>query len=279
MALVGNGVRLASTSPCRTASGVGSIYAANVSGAITPGSRRCWWDGPATGLAASLGAIPYGQQQPGAWALAPVSGGIAMRNEVYLEATLAAAAEAGLGMDVATSSAVTMTATADLIAGLELALALALTLTADVAGSVSGEAALTAALTASAEPSALGFLAAELAAAVSAEGTPHGIGFMSATITSYTELSVEGLRDALWNSLATAYNTAGTMGELLNAAGSGGLASEFQTILRELYIRAGLDVTTPAVFHPDYVRAPADGSVIDIEATHASGATTLTRQP
>lgn len=273
MALVGNGVRLASTSPCRTASGVGSIYAANVSGAITPGSRRCWWDGPATGLAASLGAIPYGQQQPGAWALAPVSGGIAMRNEVYLEATLAAAAEAGLGMDVATSSAVTMTATADLIAGLELALALALTLTADVAGSVSGEAALTAALTASAEPSALGFLAAELAAAVTAEGTPHGIGFMSATITSYTELSVEGLRDALWNSLATAYNTAGTMGELLNAAGSGGLASEFQTILRELSVLAGLDPTKPLVV------TATSRTAGDIEQTIADTgtATTVTR--
>jgi len=277
MALVGNGVRLASTSPCRTASGVASIYAANVSGAITPGSRRCWWDGQATGIAASLGAIPYGQQQPGAWALAPVSGGIAMRNEVYLEATLSAAAEAGLGMDVATSSAVTMTGTADLIAGLELALALALTLTADVAGSVSGEAALTAALTATATPSAIGFIAASLAASVTAEGTPHGIGFMAATITSYTELSVEGLRDALWNSLATAYNTAGTMGELLNAAGSGGLASEFQTILRELYLLAGLDPTKPLVVAATSRKVPANGSEIDQTITDVSGTVTVQR--
>lgn len=277
MALVGNGVRLGSTSPCRTASGVASVYAASVSGAITPGSRRCWWDGEATGLAASLGAIPYGQQQPGAWLLAPKSGGIAMRNEVYLEASMVSAAEAGLGMDAAVTTAVTLTATADLIAGLEFALALSVALTADMAGSVSGEAALTAALTASATPSAIGFIAAALSASVAASGTPHGIGFMAATITSYTELSVEGLRDALWNSLATAYNTSGTMGELLNAAGSGGLSSEFQAILRELYLLAGLDPTKPLVVTSTARKVPANGSEIDQTITDASGTVTVQR--
>lgn len=178
-------------------------------------------------------------------------------------------------MDAAISTAVSLTATADLDRWARVGAGAGADTDREkhVAGSVSGEAALTAALTATATPSALGFLAAELAASVTAEGTPHGIGFMAATITSYTELSVEGLRDALWNSLATAYNTSGTMGELLNAAGSGGLASEFQTILRELSILAGLDPTKPLVV------TATSRTAGDIEQTiaDASGTVTVTR--
>lgn len=62
-------------------------------------------------------------------------------------------------------------------------------------------------------------------AALSAEGHFTNIGDfatanMSANISSSTPLSPESLAASLWNSVAADYNTAGTMGEKLNDAGS-----------------------------------------------------------
>jgi hypothetical protein len=46
---------------------------------------------------------------------------------------------------------------------------------------------------------------------------------ISAVIVGYGDLTPEGLRDAVWNALASQYNTAGTMGNKLNSAASGGV--------------------------------------------------------
>ena len=42
-------------------------------------------------------------------------------------------------------------------------------------------------------------------------------------MSPFTELSPQGLAQAVWNSLATEYNTSGTMGKKLNTASSGGV--------------------------------------------------------
>ena len=49
-----------------------------------------------------------------------------------------------------------------------------------------------------------------------------GICSLAGDITPYTELSPENLAAAVWNALSSAYETAGTMGEKLNAAGTAG---------------------------------------------------------
>lgn len=51
----------------------------------------------------------------------------------------------------------------------------------------------------------------------------RGLLSMAGEWTPFTELSPEGLANAVWNSLATQYNEAGTMGNKLNTAGSGGV--------------------------------------------------------
>ena len=43
---------------------------------------------------------------------------------------------------------------------------------------------------------------------------------MAANIVSYGDLTPEGLRDAVWNAVASSYDSTGTMGEKLNDAGS-----------------------------------------------------------
>lgn len=53
---------------------------------------------------------------------------------------------------------------------------------------------------------------------------PIGKGSLSAEVTPFTDLSPQNLASAVWNSIATAYNTSGTMGYKLNnvSGGSGG---------------------------------------------------------
>lgn len=49
-----------------------------------------------------------------------------------------------------------------------------------------------------------------------------GVGELAAVITSYGSLTAEGVRDAVWNALATQFNAPGTMGNKLNSAASAG---------------------------------------------------------
>ncbi len=53
--------------------------------------------------------------------------------------------------------------------------------------------------------------------------TLTGTGLLSADIKSYGDLTPEGLRDAVWNAIATSYNESGTMGQKLNSAAVGGV--------------------------------------------------------
>ena len=53
--------------------------------------------------------------------------------------------------------------------------------------------------------------------------TPYAIGELSANITGESALSPQNLAAAVWNAIASQYNTVGTMGNKLNSAASGGV--------------------------------------------------------
>ena len=55
------------------------------------------------------------------------------------------------------------------------------------------------------------------------EGTLLGNGELTADIKAYGELTPEGIRDAVWQAAALSFNDSGSMGELLNLAGTGGV--------------------------------------------------------
>jgi hypothetical protein len=56
--------------------------------------------------------------------------------------------------------------------------------------------------------------------------TLAGTGLLSSDIKSYGSLTPEGLRDTVWNAIASNYNVSGTMGQKLNNAASGGVDYE-----------------------------------------------------
>ena len=123
---------------------------------------------------------------------------------------------------------------------------------------------------------AIGHVVAELTGTGTASLTSGAVpGYMEASITPFTELSPQNLAAAVWNSLVATFQEAGSMGEALSTAGSGGLSPTQQTMLTELYRLAGLDATRPLV-----VTATTREAGAEIEQTIAeapAGTVTVTR--
>lgn len=219
--------------------------------------------------------MPSGYGAPGAWVLPQRAGGMASRNIVAGSGVVAAAplvSSTPMASTLSGSGTVSDAACAVVIALAAVlqgsgALTASLSGGVQLAASLAGQGSLTAAL------SVLAGLVATLPGTGSVTANLKGYAGLEADLLPYTDLSPQGLAAAVWNQLATAANTAGTMGELLNAAGSGGLASEFQTILRELSILAGLDPTKPLVVTPTS-RTAGD---IDQTIAEAGGTVTVTR--
>ena len=100
-------------------------------------------------------------------------------------------------------------------------------------------------------------------------------GYMEAEITPFTELSPQNLAAAVWNSLVATFQEAGSMGEAMATAGSGGLSPTQVTMLTELYRLAGLDATRPLI-----VTATTRDAGVEIEQSIVeapAGTVTVTR--
>jgi hypothetical protein len=123
---------------------------------------------------------------------------------------------------------------------------------------------------------AIGHAVAELigsgTATLTSGATP---GWMEADITPFTELSPQNLAAAVWNSLVATFQEAGSMGEALATAGSGGLSPSQVTMLTELYRLAGLDQTRPLVVTETTRTAGAEIEQTIVEAP--AGTVTVTR--
>jgi len=112
--------------------------------------------------------------------------------------------------------------------GLIVSIAAALTASGGISSAATQAlASLVAELTGSSSIDATAAGLADLGAALSGAGivTANNTALMSiaATIRGYSDLTPEGIRDNVWNAIAANYNTVGTMGSKLNAAGSGGV--------------------------------------------------------
>jgi trimeric autotransporter adhesin len=83
-----------------------------------------------------------------------------------------------------------------------------------IASPLSGTASLAASIGASA------WMLSALQGTGSASGSTQATGDMSASILSYSSMTPEGIRDAVWRAISSQFNDPGTMGEKLNSAGS-----------------------------------------------------------
>lgn len=223
MALVGNGVRLASN-PMMTRGGA-NVYAVFRGLFNAPGASRNFYAGPATVEAgasiANKNAIPSGYVHPACWVLAPKPGGMASFVGLAGASSLAASGANGLAADATISgSGVILGFDASAILPADATLTgSGSIITAIAAGSIAAAATLGGSGVVS---SALLGALAELAASVSGSGsvqasTASASGELGATITAAGDVVTPGsVAAAVWESLAADHFTAGTMGEMLS---------------------------------------------------------------
>jgi len=237
------------------------------------------------GISSGLVSLPSGYRHPGAWMMPQKPGALSARNTVT-----------GSGSASATALAVKL-ATADLTGDGDLAAfgSLIVQLVADLVGSGDiSDADLKAFLQAvagiggtggisSAQATGLGKLIAAMTGLGSVDSTLTGSGELTADITvTGTGLSTANVGEAVWSALAAANNSAGSMGEKLNDAGS---ASNPWTEIIESGLTAAeiLKLITASVAGSatglesgSPVFKSIDGTVDRITATYSGGTRTVT---
>lgn len=212
--------------------GAFQVFGATASNNAYPSARRANYARTAAmrnitagqGITSGLVAIPDGNRHPSAWMMPQKAGALASRNLI-----------SGAGSAAAAALAVKLAA-ADLTGSgsLEAIGGLIVQLIADIAGSGGiSEADAKAFLQAvasiggsggisDAQASGLGELVAALTGLGLLDATLTGTGELSADlVVTGTGLTTGNVGQAVWAAIASANNTAGTMGEKLNDAGSG----------------------------------------------------------
>lgn len=167
-------------------------------------------------------AYPVGYLHPYAFDMPLKPGGMSTFNQAVGTGALAASGDRGVNGIAALTGTGTIAATGGLI----VAAVAALAGTCALAGAANATLAATAELSGSGSLTgtigALGGVIAALAGSGTLAAGSYATGTLAADILPYTELSPQSLAAAVWDALASSYNTAGSMGEKLNGAGSAG---------------------------------------------------------
>lgn len=241
-------------------------------------------------------ATPTGYRHPYAYVMPIDSGGIASINTILCTSDITGANLAG-GVNGAAAITATgaFTATMQLIVSAVATIATTCTVTGDINAIAPLAASITAGGTMTSAIKALANAVAAITAGATLTGTPKAIGNMEAAIVPYTELSPEALAASVWNSVAASYNDAGTMGEKLNLAGSGGVDyAALKTAIWEAVLTdydtdptsaaavmgiiqrvLGLDASNPVTTTPTAITA---GDLTIAVTGDGETSTTLTRQ-
>jgi hypothetical protein len=188
-------------------------------------------------------AYPVGYLAPYAWVLPQNSGGMGSTSRAG--GVISVSANLAGGRNLTASAAMTITPNApnlDLIVSGVGSASMVISASASMSGAASMQATSTGFITA--ETITIGAIfsvEASSAMVLTETATISALAFMTASAGGPTALSPEGLAASLWGALASDYNDAGTMGELLNAAGG----SASPTITADVvWSRAATSVTT-----------------------------------
>ena len=219
MGLIGNGYRHNTTGKLFGATALDGANPTVIAGAVTARNRNQFFG---EGITNKQASTPAGKKHPYAWVMAPQGGSISSfrRTNIAVDGhvtaemgfprggitriTVDGSAALGLVSSVSGNTTISVTASGNLLA--VLSAAGVTTITVDGSGSLEADAFITGATTVTVD----GHL--DLMA----------LGYMSGT-TEEAGLTPNGIANAVWNALAASNNTAGTMGNKLNTASSGGV--------------------------------------------------------
>jgi len=191
----------------------------------TPGvaKLRFYGENWIAGVADKCG-VPANYSAPYSWNLPPHSGGIGSNVGIQSTSELTVTMAAGKALEAAlTGSGDITSATVQLVVSMVASLSASGTITnAQAVAILQMVADLNGAGSVSGTLRALGHLIAGITANASMSPQMNATANMEADITPFTELSPESLAASVWNAIAADYNSSGTMGEKLNAAGTAG---------------------------------------------------------
>jgi hypothetical protein len=237
------------------------------------------------GIPSKLAGIPSGHLAPSSWVLPYKPGAMSSFTNLVVTVT-PGTLNLAAGVNISGDAAVTITvnpADGQLIVSAVGNASITFDLAANLAGALSAAGSTSFSFTVN--NVTLGAIVDAVGAALvqfSNSATVRATGNLSGDITPFTELSPQNLAAAVWQALASAYNTPGSMGELLNSAGAaadpllgtveGGLT--LRDVLRILLAVNAGDAT--GLEGSTMVFKSQDGTVDRVEATYSSGARTVT---
>lgn len=168
--------------------------------------------------------VPSNYASPYAWNLPPHSGGIGSNVGIRATSELAISMAGGKALEASLSGSGTISSgTIQLVVSMVANLEASGTITnaqavaiLQMVADLNGTGSVTGTL------QAIGHLIAAITADASMAPEMNATANMEADITPFTELSPESLAASVWNSIATDFDSSGTMGEKLNGAGSAG---------------------------------------------------------
>ena len=232
-----------------------------------------------------LAAIPSGHLSPSAWVLPQVGGGMSSHNATSVTLSGTANGAEGVNISGSTSFSILAEAIGQLIASASGSASFTIDATGNIVATLGAPGSASFSLSATATATAIGWITGEASASVTASLVSYATGALSGTANlagESTPITPDSLAVAVWAAAAAANNTAGTMGEKLNDAGSasnpwteviesGYTAAE---ILRLLAAVAQGNATGLEGSNP--VFKGLDGTTDRVTATYVSGARTVT---
>jgi hypothetical protein len=258
----------------------------------SPGTFRSMWgrgdrmnQSVGQGIPSKLAGIPSGHLAPSSWVLPYKPGAMSSFTNLVVTVT-PGLLNLAAGVNISGDSTVTITvnpADGQLIVSAVGSTSITFNLAANLAGALSASGSTSFSFTVN--NATLGAIVDAVGAALvqfSNSATVRATGNLSGDITPFTELSPQNLAAAVWQALASAYNTPGSMGELLNSAGAaadpllgvveGGLT--LRDVLRILLAVNAGDAT--GLEGSTMVFKSQDGTVDRVEATYTSGSRNVT---
>lgn len=221
MALYNNGYRLGNTPFKRGLGALGSIY--NGGGSCFSDRMPSGIQRASSGLFGEYAGRPIGALHPSSWMLPQKPGALSSHNEAQGSSTTTLSLASGRNIAASADGASTTQATLQLVVSLAGTSAGSAAVSGNVAASLTAAGSTAAVSTAAATISALAWAYGTTEGGCAASLTPYATGRLYGSISPFTELSPENLAASVWESLAASFNDAGTMGNKLNTASSGGV--------------------------------------------------------
>lgn len=277
MALLRNGANLMANT-CRAYSGVAS----NLGGGIATlrgnfdksGAHRNFSAGEAKVYEVSdKSGAPNGYGGKG-WLIPIKSGAANSRKRAVL--TISGAMEGAMGISSPISAAISITSAlqGSLIVSGTVSALVSLSAALDASAVISGSISTTIAIDGALDPTLIAH--GDMAATMTISGEMDSILLAFANMNSdySTALTATQVASEVWNSVAASFGTSGTMGALLNAAGSGGMDPALVQKIEELWALMGLDGSNPLSVSSTERTAGSISQTIE----ESSGTVTVTRQ-